>query len=118
MKFVSLFFNNNWNNSDLTCICKVTHCPGPRLLFEKVNFNGQNQIVRPAHTFTQIIDNNNKHNNTSQYFIEPFLIRSMSCKRDHVWPMVSVQSTCFISFNHSCRLFYFCFCLAETAGMR
>ncbi len=29
MKSVSLFFNNNWRNSDLTCICKVTHCPGP-----------------------------------------------------------------------------------------
>ncbi len=27
-----------------------------RLLFEKVNFNGRNQIVRPAHTFTQRID--------------------------------------------------------------
>ncbi len=24
---VCLFFNNNWRNSDFTCICKVTHCP-------------------------------------------------------------------------------------------
>ncbi len=53
MKFVSLFFNNNWRNSEFTCICKVTHCPGPQLLFEKVNFNGQNQIGRPAHALTQ-----------------------------------------------------------------
>ncbi len=30
--------------SDFTCICKVTDCPGPRLFFEKVNFNGRNQI--------------------------------------------------------------------------
>ncbi len=49
MKSVSFFFNSNWRNSDFTCICKVTHCPGPRLLFEKVNFNGRNQIGR-AHT--------------------------------------------------------------------
>ncbi len=53
---VSLFFNNNWRNSDLTCICKVTHCLGPWLLFENVNFNGQNQIGRPAHAFTQRMD--------------------------------------------------------------
>ncbi len=57
VKLVSLFFNNNWRNSDFTCICKVTHCPGPRLLFEKVNFNGQNQLGRPVHAFTQRIDN-------------------------------------------------------------
>ncbi len=39
MKSVSLFFfNNNWRNSYLTCICKVTNCPGPWLLFENVNF--------------------------------------------------------------------------------
>ncbi len=25
------------------------------------------------------------HNNKRQYFIEPFLIRSVRCKRDHVW---------------------------------
>ncbi|XP_077081450.1 uncharacterized protein LOC143735234 isoform X2 [Siphateles boraxobius] len=30
-------------------MCKVTHCPGPRLLFAKVNFNGRNQIGRPIH---------------------------------------------------------------------
>ncbi len=57
VKFVSLFFfNNNWRNSEFTCICKVTHSPGPRLLFEKVNFKGRNQIGRPAHAFTQIDD--------------------------------------------------------------
>ncbi len=40
MKFVSLFFfNNDWRKPNFTCICKVTHCPGPRLLFEKVNCN-------------------------------------------------------------------------------
>ncbi len=50
------FFNNNWRNSNLTCMCKVTHCPGPRLLFEKVHFNRQNQIGRPAHAFTQRMD--------------------------------------------------------------
>ncbi len=52
VKFVC-FFNNNWRNSDFTCICKVTHCPGPWLLFEKVNFNGRNQIGRPARALTQ-----------------------------------------------------------------
>ncbi len=58
MKSVSLFFfYNNWRNSDLTYIVKITHCPGPRLLFEKVNFNGRNQIGRPAHTFTQSLVN-------------------------------------------------------------
>ncbi len=56
VKFVNLFFNNNWRNSDFTCICKVTHYSGLRLLFEKVNFNGRNQIGRPAHAFTQRID--------------------------------------------------------------
>ncbi len=56
MKSVSLFFNNNWIISDFTYICKVTHCPGPRLLFEKVNFNARNQIGRPAHAFTQRMD--------------------------------------------------------------
>ncbi len=57
MKSVSLFFfKNKWRNSDFTRICKVTHCPGPRLLFEKVNFNGRNQIGRPAHAFTQRMD--------------------------------------------------------------
>ncbi len=44
------------NLQTLTCICKVTHCLAPRLLFENVNFNGRNQIVRPAHAFTQRID--------------------------------------------------------------
>ncbi len=45
MKSLSLFFNNNWRNSDLTCLCKITHCPGLWLLFEKVNFlNGRSQI--------------------------------------------------------------------------
>ncbi len=43
VKFVSSFFNNDWRKI-FTCICKVTHCPGPRLFFEKVNFNGRNQI--------------------------------------------------------------------------
>ncbi len=56
MKSVSLFFNNNWRNSDLTCIFTVTHCLGPRLLFENVNFNGRNQIGQPAHAFTQRMD--------------------------------------------------------------
>ncbi len=57
VKFVRLFlFSNYLRNSDLTCVCKVNHCPGPRLLFEKVNFNGCNQIGWPAHTFTQRID--------------------------------------------------------------
>ncbi len=39
-------------------MCKVTQCPGPRLLFSKVNFNGQNQIGRPvaAYTLTQCMD--------------------------------------------------------------
>ncbi len=32
------------------------HCLGPQLLFEKVNFNGRNQIGRPAHTLTQRLD--------------------------------------------------------------
>ncbi len=35
MKSVSLFFNNNWRNSDFTCICKgciPAYCPGPRYL--------------------------------------------------------------------------------------
>ncbi len=53
MKSVSLFFfNNNWRNYDLSRICKVTHCSGPRLLFEKVNFNGRNQTGRLAHALT------------------------------------------------------------------
>ncbi len=37
-------------------ICKVTHCLGLQLLFEKVNCNGLNQIGRPAQGFTQRID--------------------------------------------------------------
>ncbi len=40
----------------LPAYLKVTHSPGPRLLFEKINFNGRNQIGRPAHAFTQRID--------------------------------------------------------------
>lgn len=44
-KVYKLFlFNNDWRKSDFTCICKVIHCPGLRLLFEKVNFNGRKQI--------------------------------------------------------------------------
>ncbi len=41
-----LVFNNNWRNSDFTCIYKVPYCPGP--LFENVNFNGRTQIGRSA----------------------------------------------------------------------
>lgn len=39
-------------------MCKVTQCPGPRLLFPKVIFNGRNQIGRPvaAYTLTQCMD--------------------------------------------------------------
>ncbi len=44
------------------------------------------------------------HNKKRQYFIEPFLIKSVRCKHEHFWR--SFLSTCFISFNHSCRRFF------------
>ncbi len=58
VKFFSLFFlfYNNWRNSDFTCICKVTHSPEPRLLFENVNFYGRNQIGQSVQAFTQRMD--------------------------------------------------------------
>ncbi len=50
-------------------------------------------IIRPfvvLHTYTQTLFQTHIHETsdapitTRQYFIEPFLIRSVSCKRDHV----------------------------------
>ncbi len=47
-------------------------------------------------------------NNKRQYFIEPFLIRSVRCLQTRAFlTIVSVQSARFISFTHSCRLFSF-----------
>ncbi len=55
------YFKCKYTQSSSPCFCicranytlihafKVTHCPGPRLLCEKVHFNGRNQIGRPAH---------------------------------------------------------------------
>ncbi len=43
------------------------------------------------------------HNYKRQYVIEPFLIRSVQTWA--FWTTVSVQSTGFIMFNHSCRCF-------------
>jgi len=37
-KKVEYPFNNDWRTSDLILMCKVTHCPRPRLLFAKVHF--------------------------------------------------------------------------------
>ncbi len=39
---------------NFTCICKVTHCLGPQLLFEKVNFNGRNQIGGPVYAHSKL----------------------------------------------------------------
>ncbi len=54
------------------------------------------------------------HNNKRQYFIEPFLIRSVRCKREHFWwwflsspPVLSCLTTAVVIF-----------CLAVAAGMR
>ncbi len=51
-------------------------------------------------------------NNTKRlYFIEPFLIKSVRCKREHfLWWFLSR----FILFNHCCHRF----CLTVAAGMR
>ncbi len=48
MKSVSLFFNNNWRNSDFTCICKgcIPAYSSGTALFEKVKFNGRNWLTR------------------------------------------------------------------------
>ncbi len=43
------------------------------------------------------------HNNKRQYFIEPFLIRSLHCKRKHFWRWFLSSPLVFITFNHRCR---------------
>ncbi len=57
LKFVSLFFLTITGGiMNFSYICKVTHCLGLQLLFEKVNCKRLNQIGRPAQGFTQRID--------------------------------------------------------------
>ncbi len=56
------------------------------------------------------------HNNKRQYFIEPFLIRSVCCLQTEAFLMiVSVHSSHFISFNHNVVIF---FCLAVAAALK
>ncbi len=54
------------------------------------------------------------HNNKRQYFIEPFLIRSVSCKRDHVWRCFLSRPIVLSRLTTAVVVFY----LAEKAGMR
>ncbi len=45
VKFVSLFFNNNWINSDLTSICKVTH--GHDCYLKRITLTDETRLADP-----------------------------------------------------------------------
>ncbi len=77
------------------------------------------------HTFTQTLFHaqhsremqeifRRAHNKKRQYFIEPFLIRSVSCKPDHVWRCFLSRPLVLSRLTTAVVVFY----LAEKAGMR
>ncbi len=51
------------------------------------------------------------HNIKRLYIIEPFLIRSVSCKRDHVWPSF-LSSPLFLSRLTTAVVCFFCLAVA------